>query len=81
MATKTKATTGRTLKATRVSDAPFTMRLHPDVLRRLDDLIPMVAADGDTATILGGVNRSSVVRLALVEGVRLLEKRYGKTAD
>jgi hypothetical protein len=68
-------------KTERVSDAPVTLRLHPDIIERLDALQPKIAADSDTATLLGGVSRSSVTRLALVEGVRVLEKRYGKTGS
>lgn len=46
------------------------------MLDRLDALVPVIAADSDAATLLGGVSRSSVTRLALVEGVRVLERRY-----
>lgn len=63
-------------KAERISDAPVTLRLHRDLVEHLDALVPKVAADGNTATVLGGVSRSSVIRLALVEGVKVLSGRY-----
>jgi len=35
-----------------------------------------VAADLDTATTMGRVTRGAVLRLALLEGVKVLERRY-----
>jgi hypothetical protein len=50
--------------------------LPADLLQRIDALVPLVAGDTDIATLLGGVTRSAVVRYALLEGVKVLEKRY-----
>ena len=45
-------------------------------MMRVDALVPSVADDSDVATMLGGVTRSAVLRYALLEGVKILEKRY-----
>ncbi len=58
------------------SDAMLTMRVPADLLARGDALVPKVAADTDLATTMGRVTRSAVLRLALLEGVKTLERRY-----
>jgi hypothetical protein len=63
-------------KTERLTESPVTLRLPTDLLKRIDALMPLVAADSDTATMLGGVSRSAVLRYALLEGVKTLEKRY-----
>lgn len=68
-------------KLKRMTDAPVALRLPAELLERIDALMPMVAGDSDTATMLGGVTRSAVIRYALLEGVRLLERRYRKVGD
>ena len=73
-----KPKTDRATKVAKLGESPVTLRLGADIVGRLDALLEKVAADSDTATLLGGVSRSSVVRLALLEGVRVLERRYGK---
>ena len=59
-----------------LSESPITLRLPTDILERLDAVAPAIGKDSDTAALLGGVSRSSVVRLAIVEGLRVLERRY-----
>ncbi|MGD0947039.1 MAG: hypothetical protein ABSA52_06385 [Candidatus Binatia bacterium] len=66
----------RRRKTERLTESPVTLRLPADLLKGIDGLVPAVAADGDTATMLGGVSRSAVLRFALLEGVKSLEKRY-----
>jgi len=39
-------------------------------------LLPKLAADLDTATTMGRVTRSAMLRLALLEGVKVLARRY-----
>jgi len=63
-------------KTERMTDSPVALRLPADLLQRIDALVPLVAGDTDIATLLGGVTRSAVVRYALLEGVKVLEKRY-----
>lgn len=54
----------------------LTLRVPTEVIDWLTALIPAIEGDAETATVLGGVSRSSVTRLALVEGLRVLERRY-----
>lgn len=61
-----------------MTEHPVTIRLPSDLLSRLDALVPHVASDSNTAAMLGGVTRSSVIRYALLEGVKRLEKRHGE---
>jgi hypothetical protein len=63
-----------------MTDSPVALRLPADLLQRIDALVPLVAGDTDVATLLGGVTRSAVVRYALLEGVKVLEKRYREAA-
>jgi hypothetical protein len=57
----------------------MSVRLPVDLVARVDALLPAVARDSDTATLLGGVLRSGLLRLVIVEGMRLLEPRYRKS--
>lgn len=70
----------RTKKAQRLGESPVTLRLPVDLVARVDALLPAVARDSDTATLLGGVSRSAVLRLVIVEGMRVLELRYRESA-
>jgi hypothetical protein len=63
-------------KASPLSESPVTLRLPAELLKRIDALVPQVAADSDVATMLGGVSRSAVIRYALLEGVKALERRH-----
>jgi hypothetical protein len=71
----------RPMKAQRLGESPVTLRLPADIVGRIDALVPAVARDSDTATLLGGVSRSAVLRLVVVEGVRVLEGRYGRAGE
>jgi len=64
-------------KHQRLGESPVTLRLPVDLVARIDALLPRIAGDSDTATLLGGVSRSSALRLVIVEGLRVLERRYG----
>lgn len=66
----------RATKAQRLGESPMSLRLPVDLVARVDALLPEVARDSDTATLLGGVSRSALLRLVIVEGMRLLEIRY-----
>lgn len=56
------------------------MRLPVDLVARVDALLPAVARDSDTATLLGGVSRSALLRLVIVEGMRVLDELRYKVA-
>jgi hypothetical protein len=47
----------------------------PELAKRLDRLVPRLAKDPAFAT-LGIINKSSVVKLALLKGVEALEAQY-----
>lgn len=56
----------------------LTLRVPVELIDRLGELVPLVETDADVVAMIGGASRSSVVRLALVEGMRVLERRYAK---
>jgi len=80
MATKKK----KTAAAVDAAAAPMTgysvhlsVRLHADLLARLDALVPVFAADAALAPT-GRADRSDVLRAALLEGLEVLEGRHPK---
>jgi len=57
----------------------LTLRLSTVLLSRLDALVPKLAAgEDDLPLMLGRVTRADVARRALVEGLKVLERRYTK---
>ncbi len=60
-----------------MQDAPLTLRLPPALVQRLDALTAKLAVSDDEPLLLrpGKLSRSDVVRLALLEGVRVLERK------
>jgi len=52
----------------------LSVRVTPEVMKRLDRLIPKLARNPSIST-LGKVTRSTVVKFALIEGLDALEKR------
>ena len=54
---------------------PVTVRIPAELARRLDRLKPRVGKD-PTLTTFGRVSRSSIVKLALLRGVDVLEAEY-----
>lgn len=60
-----------------MTEAQMTARVPQDLLDRADELIEAVQAD-PAVSIFGKVNRSTIVRLALVHGLATLEEKYGK---
>ncbi len=54
----------------------LSMRLPRDVLQRGDALVRQIKADTDLVMTMGRVTRSGVFRLALLEGMKVLERRY-----
>jgi len=57
----------------------LTLRLSTVLLSRLDALVPQLAAGEDELPLmLGRVSRAGVCRLAMIEGVKVLERRYAK---
>lgn len=61
-----------TMKKVTKPDTMLTMRVPSDLLARGDALVSKVAADTDVATTMGRVTRSSVLRLALLQGIKVL---------
>ena len=68
-----------TAAAGQVLGTMLTLRLSPVLLARLDAMVPKLAAGEDELPLrLGRVTRADVARLALVEGLKVLERRYVK---
>ena len=53
------------------------VRLTPEMVKRLDRLVPKIARDPAIAAI-GNISRSTVIKMALVDGLVGLEKRYAE---
>lgn len=54
---------------------PISVRVPPDLAKRLDRLVPRVSKDKSFST-LGIITRSSIIKLALLRGVEALEAEY-----
>jgi hypothetical protein len=52
------------------------LRLPPELVRWADRLLPLMTRD-PRVTAVGRVTRSSVLRMALVQGLECLERQYG----
>jgi hypothetical protein len=62
---------------TMANDTAISLRLPEVILQRADELIDAMARDAELATIVGGkVTRSTVIRVALLRGLRSLEEDY-----
>lgn len=57
------------------ADKKLSLRVTPDVLKRADALRGKVAKD-HTVVPLGKVTQSTIMKLALLEGLAVLEQRY-----
>ncbi len=55
--------------------ANTSLRLTPAMRQRIAQLVPKVAAD-ETVALVGTMTPSLVLRLAIIEGLRVLERRY-----
>lgn len=62
-------------KQTDAGEAAISLRLNPQLLARADALVPWLTNADEGATAAGAVTRSDVVRVALNEGLKALEKR------
>jgi hypothetical protein len=64
--------------ATRTPDAeaPVVLRLPPELVQRIDALMADVMADVPTRIMLGRLSRSALYRLVLLEGLKVVERRY-----
>jgi len=58
------------------TETPVVLRLPPELVRRIDALMPSVMSDTTTATLLGRLSRSALYRLVLLEGLKVVERRY-----
>jgi hypothetical protein len=62
----------------RAAHTPVTsLRIPTALLERADELVPLIAATGE----LVGASRSTVLRLALAEGLRVLRRQYAGGDD
>ena len=57
-----------------VSDLGVPVKLPPDLVAMVDELLPAVEQDRDLSVLLGRVSRASVARLALLYGVQRLRE-------
>lgn len=57
------------------ADKKLSLRVTPDVLKRADALRAKVARDAKVIP-LGKVTQSTIMKLALIEGLAVLEQRY-----
>lgn len=51
------------------------LRLAPDLIERADRLIETIGKDPTLSTV-GEITRSTVLKLAIMEGLAVLEQRY-----
>ncbi len=59
------------------SDTLLTLGVQPAMLTRLDGLVSKLArGDDEMLLMLGKVSRSDVTRLALIEGLKVIERRF-----
>jgi predicted DNA-binding protein len=54
---------------------PLSIRVPPEMMKRLDKLIPKLVRDTSVAS-LGVVTRSTAAKVALDHGLRALEEKY-----
>ena len=60
-------------------DTPRNVRIPDELWARVEALAERMSADSKAAAIAGGtVSRAAALRLAVVEGVEVLEQRYPK---
>ncbi len=78
MATKKKTTEAAPSTTTGYS-VHLSVRLHADLLARLDALVPMFAGDAALAPT-GKADRSDVLRAALLEGLLVLDGRHPRVS-
>lgn len=58
------------------NETPTTIRLPAEVLTRAEALVEVLQADPE-AVKWGRISRSTVLRLAVVEGLKVLEQKHG----
>lgn len=63
------------MKERRIPGKPISFRVPPEALRRADALTPRIARNR-TVAALGGVTRSTVLKLALMRGLDVLEQEF-----
>jgi len=63
------------------NDTLLSMRLPADLVARLDALAEALQQDDRLRAVSGGkVSRSAALRLAMVEGIDVLEEKYNQGA-
>ena len=62
-------------------DTPISLRIPEAMLDRAEALVPLLADDPELAMVLGGkVTRSTVLRVALLRGIKALEADFATDA-
>lgn len=64
--------------ADRFVDDAKPLRVPPELFERADALIEAVQRDPEMRAMIGRMSASAILRIALVHGLRALERRYGR---
>jgi hypothetical protein len=65
-----------------VKDTPISLRIPEAMLERADALVPLLGDDPELAMVVGGkVTRSTVLRVALLRGIKALEADFATEDD
>ena len=62
-------------KATETASVQLVLRVQATIAKRADELKPKVARDPNLSAV-GRITRSTVLKLALLRGLEVLEKEY-----
>jgi len=63
-------------------DAPISLRIPEPILERADGLVPVLGEDAELLMVVGGkVTRSTVLRVALLRGIKALESDYNTGSE
>jgi hypothetical protein len=67
--------TVRVVKASDTASVQLVLRVQADIAKRADELKPRVTRDRNLAAV-GRITRSTVLKLALLRGLEVLEREY-----
>jgi hypothetical protein len=63
------------VKASDTASVQLVLRVQADIAKRADELKPRVTRDRNLAAV-GRITRSTVLKLALLRGLEVLEREY-----
>ncbi len=63
------------VKALETASVQLVLRVQANIAKRADDLKPRVARDPNLSAV-GRITRSTVLKLALLRGLEVLEREY-----